>query len=293
MLGEASIPRLVEAGHQVTAVARTMAGGERLRQWGVEPVAVDLFDPEAVRTAVAGSEAVVHFATSIPPIAAMAKREAWAGNDRLRGEATRNLVEAALAQGAARFVQQSVTFVYADGGDSWLDETAPVAPAWDVLDSALEAEAQVERFARSGGDGVVLRLSRLYGPGPASAEYIEGVASRKIPIVGGGGNYVSSLHTEDAGTAVAASLTAPAGTYNVSDDQPVTSAELVSSLASQLGVKPPRRVPVWLARLAAGEAVRFLTISHRVSHDAFTEATGWQPRHPSIVEGWRRLVQGF
>lgn len=292
VLGRETVPRLVEADHDVVAVARSSTHESWLNTIGARPVSVDLFNPEAVSEAVASSEVVVHFATAIPPLAQMSRRQAWESNDRLWSEATGNLVDAALAQGVERFVQQSVTFFYADGGNDWLDERSPISPPWDTLESALEAEAHVDRFNQSGRTGVVLRLSRLYGPGPASAEYIEAVAARKLPIVGDGRNYVSSLHSEDAGRAVAASLSAPAGVYNVSDDEPVRSAELAASLAAELGVKAPRRVPVWLARLVVGKAVGLLTTSHRVSHRKFTEATGWEPEHRSIREGWRYTVLG-
>lgn len=211
-------------------------------------------------------------------------------NDRLRSNVTRILVDAAVANGVAGFVQQSITFFYADGGDTWLDETAPIAGSWDVLESALDAEANVERFRDSGGNGVTLRLSRLYGPGLASADYIASVTERKLPIVGDGQNYVSSLHTHDAATATLAALTAPAGTYNVSDDKPQRAAEHTTTLAELLGAPAPRRVPRWLARLVAGDTVALLTTSQRISNSRFKEATGWKPKFPSAPVGWHDVV---
>lgn len=48
--------------------------------------------------------------------------------------------------------------------------------------------------ARPAAPVVTLRLSRLYGPGKASGDFVAGVANRKAPIVGAGDNYVSSIH---------------------------------------------------------------------------------------------------
>lgn len=290
VLGRAALPQLIGAGHEVSAVVRPNSDSEWLEQLGAQPLEVDLFDRQGVTRSVAGNDTVIHFATSIPPLALMSKREAWRVNDRLREEATRHLVDAAIGHEVERFVQESVTFTYADGGDSWLDESAPVAPSWEVLDSALAAEAHVARFSEAGGTGVVLRLSRLYGPGSASAEYVNAVSARKVPVVGKGDNFVSSLHSDDAGSALAASLAAPGGTYNVTDDEPVRSKDYAGILAKQLGVPTPRRIPAWMARIPTGKAVGLLTTSHRVSNQAFKETTGWSPSYPSVREGWPDVV---
>lgn len=290
VLGRAALPHLIEAGHEVSAVAHTDRGSTWLADLGVSPIEVDLFDPDAVGRALAGIDVVIHLATSIPPLSLMGKRETWRLNDRLRDQATRLLVDTAVIQGVQRFIQESVTFFYADGGDSWLDESAPISPSWEVLDSALAAEGHVARFGEAGGTAVVLRLSRLYGPGPASGEYLNAVSARKMPVVGKGDNFVSSLHIDDAGTALAASLTAPGDIYNVADDDPVRSKEYLGILAAELGAPTPRRVPAWMARVATGRAVGLLTTSHRVSNQAFKEATPWSPSHRSVRDGWPQVV---
>ncbi|HUG32636.1 MAG TPA: NAD(P)-dependent oxidoreductase [Acidimicrobiia bacterium] len=290
VLGRPAVPLLLSAGHEVAAVARNDNDRKWLQGLGARPVECDLFDPDSVDTTVAGAEAVVHFATAIPSQQQMTKREAWAANDRLRSDATRVLVDASLTRGVGRFVQQSITLPYADGGEDWLDEDSPTDPGWEVLDSALEAERQLERFRRGGGTGVTLRLSRVYGPGRASGEYIAGIQARKIPVIGKGETYVSSIHVDDAATALAAAMTASNGVYNVSDDNPVTAAAYNDSLAEALGAPRPRRVPRFLARLIVGEALALLNTSQRVSNRRFRAATGWAPAFASVIEGWRDVV---
>ncbi|MEJ7720210.1 MAG: NAD(P)H-binding protein [Ilumatobacteraceae bacterium] len=69
VLGRATVPRSVAAGHEVHGVARSPEKANQLRSQGATPVLnVELFDPASVRSAVGGSEAVVHTATSIPPL---------------------------------------------------------------------------------------------------------------------------------------------------------------------------------------------------------------------------------
>lgn len=290
VLGREGLPLVVAAGHDVTAVSRSPEDSQWLAEMGARAAVVDLFDADQVGEAMSGIDTVIHYATAIPPLDRMAKREAWATNDRLRSEATRLLVEAAVDQGVERFLQESITLIYAEGGDAWLDEVSPIEPAWDVLDSALTAEAHIDRFRAGGGTGVTLRLSRLYGPGRASRDYVSGVSARRIPIIGNGRNYVSSIHVEDAATALLAALGAPDGVYNISDDEPVTSAVYTRYLAEQIGAPTPRRIPRALGRIALGRAVSLLTRSHRVSNRRFRDVTGWAPSYPSALEGWRQVA---
>jgi nucleoside-diphosphate-sugar epimerase len=292
-IGREAVPRLVGAGHEVTAAVRSSSDQAWLSDLGVQSVVVDLFDRDAVSDAVAGADAVLHFATAIPPASRITKRDSWNTNDRLRAEATSYLADAALDNGVAVFIQESITFIYADGGEAWLDESAPIDLAWDVLDSALVAEREVQRFTLGGGRGIALRLSSLYGPGRASGGYLEGVAARKVPLVGSGDQYISRLHTHDAGTAVAAAVTAPAGVYNVSDDEPLHAGEDLTITADLIGAKMPRRVPPWLAKLVAGPASNLLAISQRVSNRQFKATTGWQPHYGSARDGWPAVMGIF
>lgn len=293
VIGREAIPRLLEAGHEVAGIARSGDDRAWLDGIGASGIEVDLFDPHSVGPAVSQVDAVAHFATAIPPRAQMPKLEAWQMNDRLRTEATAILVDAALEHGIATFVQESITFIYADAGDEWIDEESSVQPTWENLDSALDAEREVARFAAHGGVGVTLRMSSLYGPGRVSAEQIGAVAERNAPIVGSGDNFVSHLHIEDAGSSVVAALAAPAGIYNVSDDEPVTSRQDLEALARALGVKPPRRVPAPVARVAAGRATGLLTTSQRVSNRKFKTATDWAPRYRSVLEGWQPVAAAW
>ena len=290
VVGRVAVPLLVAAGHDVAATGRSDEGRDWLNRVGARPVDVDLFDENEVDTATRGTDAVIHFATKIPSLTEMVKVEPWAMNDDLRDRATGMLVDAALANGVGRFIQQSITFFYSDGGSDWLDEAAPIDTSFTPLASAIKAEGHVERFREGGGVGVSLRMARLYGPGEVSREYVEAMRKREIPVVGRGANYVSSLHIEDAATAVAASLNAPDGTYNVGDDEPVTSLVYTSTLAELLSAPKPRRIPGAAVQMALGKASSLLRPSQRVSNRKFRGTTGWAPARPTVVEGWQDVL---
>jgi nucleoside-diphosphate-sugar epimerase len=286
VLGRPSVKALVAAGHEVRGASRGEEKAALLRSLGATPVQVDLFDAESVRHAVAGCEAVIHLATRIPPLTRMRWKGAWKENDRLRRDATRNLVDAALATGAQVFIMESITFIYADGGDEWLDESSPIQLSWTALDSAVDAERETQRFGESGGRAVVLRFGAFYAPYAASTIDTVRLARRRMfGVIGGGRNYFSSIHVDDAASAVVAALNAPAGTYNVTEDEPVRQAEYAQALADAFHTGWPRRVPKWLGRLVLGGPSNYILQSQRVSNKRFKLATGWQPIHPSVREG--------
>ena len=286
VIGQRAIPLLIERGHKITAVVRSDRDATWLDDLGATAAVHDILNPSSAAEAVRGHDAVFHFATSIPDATDMTKRKAWATNDRLRTEAAEYLVDAAIAEGVEAFVQESVTFFYADGGDTWLDESSAIDPPWEVTESALMAERQVARFTAAGGRGISLRISQLYGPGEVSADQISLLKARRLPVVGRGNNFVSHVHVDDVATALVAAVDVPSGVYNVTDDRPVSARESADLLAEAVGAPRARRVPAWLARVAVGKAANLLAVSQRVSNRAFREAAGWEPIYPSVREGW-------
>lgn len=292
VLGQPTVKLLVSAGHEVRGTARGEEKSRLLRSLGTEPVSTDLFDAGAVKSAVAGSEAVVHIATKIPPIMKMRSRKAWEENDRLRREATKNLVDAAIAAGAQTFIAESITFVYASGGERWLDETAPLKLAWSALDSTLDLERETQRFGESGGKAIVLRFGLFYAPYATSTiDSAKMMKRRMFGVIGKGDNYFSSIHVDDAAAAVVAALDAPAGTYNVAEDDPVTQLEYARALAEALHLPKPMKFPRWLGKLFLGGPSNYILNSTRVSNKKFKEATGWSPRYPSVREGFQQVAR--
>ena len=285
VVGTRALPAMVAAGHDVDAVARTDAKADLVRSLGGQPVTVDLFDPDAVRTAVAGSEAVVNLATSIPPLTKAARGSAWVTNERLRSEASNHLVDAAVNAGASRYVQESIAFPYADNADRWIDEDHPVDHV-GPFSGARDAEAAARRFTDSGGAGVVLRFAQFYAPEATHTRAFNATIRRRVnPFVGDPDGYCSFVHATDAGSAVVAALQAPSGIYNVADDEPLTRADAGRVVAEALGVKPPHGLPK-LVRAASPGSAKLLMRSLRVSNRRFKENTGWVPAHPSIRGSW-------
>ncbi|HVA04377.1 MAG TPA: NAD(P)H-binding protein [Acidimicrobiales bacterium] len=284
VLGRRVVALLVGAGHDVSGVARSDGRAILLEGLGATPIRVELFDADAMTRAVAGHDVVCNLATHIPPTFKATRPGAWVENDRIRNEASRILADASLAGEVPRYVQESIAFLYRDGGPHWLDESSPIDPVAG-LRSATVAESSAARVTASGAIGVTLRFGAFYGPDSESSLAMIKLAKRRIALNAGPDRYVSSITTDDAAAAVVAAASAPAGLYNIGDDDPVTCREYFAALAGALGVRPPFIAPAGLAKLG-GAMVAAVTRSQRVSNGAFVEATGWRPVQPSVREGW-------
>jgi nucleoside-diphosphate-sugar epimerase len=279
VIGTRAVRALHSAGHRVTGVTRSERGRELLESLGARAVEADVFDEASLRRAFDGADAVVNLLTHVPRADRMAEPGAWAENDRMRTEASAAVARAAQAAGVRRLVQESIAFVYADGGDAWIDEDAPVAGG-GVTTTALTAERNARELF--GGDTVVLRFGLFIGPESGSTQAALAAARDGASIaIGRPGAYRPTIWLDDAAAAIAAAIDVPAGTYNVADADPPTNAEIDAALAAAVGVealrpRAPRDNP--LAR------------SQRVSTRRLREASGWAPRMRAGTEIWSRIA---
>ena len=304
-IGKELVPQLVAQGHEVVGMTRSASKQDLVRSLGARPVVADALDSDAVANAVASAEpeVIVHQLTALsgkmsirdarhPERASMAKL-----TNRLRTEATDHLLAAGRAAGARRFVAQSFgAFRYARTGGPVMTEDDPLdpnppAPLRPVVETLLYLEDAVTTI--DWGEGLALRYGGFYGPGTSTSLAPDAVMAapirkRRFPIIGEGGGVWSHIHVEDAAaaTAIAVERGRP-GVYYIVDDEPAPVREWLPALASALGAKPPRRVPRWLGRLAAGEAATIMMTEARgASNEKAKSELGWQLRYPS----WR---QGF
>lgn len=286
VVGRRLIPLLIGNGHAVTAVIRSPENRTALARAGATTLGVGLFDRNALHAALRRHDAVVNLATHIPSSSwKMLRRSAWAENDRIRREASSNLVDAAIAAGVSRFVQESFAPVYPDRGDQWIDEDVPIEPV-AYNRTLLDAERAAARFTASGRSAVVLRFGAFYGPDAMQlADAVRLIRRGWAPLPGPPGSYVSSVSHDDAATAAAAGLLAAPGVYNVVDDDPVTHREYADSLAAALGVAAPRMLPPWTSVLM-GSLGKLLARSQRISNLRFRSTTDWVPKYRSVREGW-------
>lgn len=238
--------RLTGEGWRVVGTTRAGQGGT---------LAFD--DEAAVRAEIA---AATHILSSVPP----------------EGDADPVLARYGGAFGDAWLGYLSSTGVYGDAAGAWVDETAPVGRG--------------RRSARAAADGEwltvgarVFRLPGIYGPGRSPLDRVrEGRAAR----VDAPGQVFSRVHVEDIAAGVIAGFDAPAGAYNLADDEPAPQNAVIEYAAALLGCAPPPVVPIGtLSPMAQG----FYAENRRVANGKARRVLGWTPAYPDYRFGLRAL----
>jgi nucleoside-diphosphate-sugar epimerase len=278
-LGGAVCTALADAGHEVAAVVRS-PGSEPA---GTRALQADLTDEGALADAVTQAEpdTVVHLAAEI------ATQRDPDRIDLVNITGTERLLAACTAAATLpRFVFAS-TVVTGEASGAVLDEETPLP----VETAYGRSKQEGERLVRESGlEHAILRPSHVYGPGGWFA--VEIVARLRGPgraaVVGKGDNWWDVVHVDDVAAGfVAAAEKAPSGAvYHLVDDEPITQYDFVALVARALGTGKPRRVPPWIARLAAGaDPVRAVIRSARSSNAKAKSQLGWMPRFPTAEEG--------
>jgi nucleoside-diphosphate-sugar epimerase len=282
-IGGALCSRLLDAGHEVVSLVRR-AGSEPP---GTRAAVGDLRDAHlADALASAGPDCVFHLAAEI------ASQRSERRIREVNVEGTERLLDACLALSGAdpaagpRIVFSS-TVVTGDAGGRLLEEDGPLPVRTPYGRSKQEGERMV---LESGLPAVVLRPSHVYGPGGWYAnELIPRLRQRgRLAVVGSGRNLWDVVHVDDVAAALvlAAEHAGAGSTYHVVDDEPISFYDFMALTARALGVGPPRRVPVTLARLLAGpHAVDALVRSARSSSAKIKRELGWRPLFPTAEEG--------
>jgi 2-alkyl-3-oxoalkanoate reductase len=298
-IGRRLVPLLIQAGHDVTATTRTPGKQRALQEVGANAVVLDALDADAVNEAVTNAkpEVVINQLTALSGSFNLRKFDDYfAQTIRLRHEGTDNLLLAARAAQAKRFIAQSYTGWNNErtGGpikteDDPLDPN-PTAASRRTIASQLYLESSVT--AASDVEGVVLRYGSFYGPGTSigrDGELTAMVRRRMLPVVSGGTGIWSFIHIEDAAAATVLAINRGVpGIYNIVDDEPAPVSQWLPYLAREIGAKPPLRLPVWLARPMIGEqGVSVMTAIRGSSNSKANRELGWVPTYRSWREGFR------
>ena len=283
VIGRSAVAELVAAGHEVVGLARTPEKAELLRSLGATPRVGRLGDQDFLVDLFSGADAIANLATHVPVGFAGALPGAWRSNDRLRTDGVRRVVEAARLAGVRRLVQESVSFLYADQGDTWVTEGSPL-DITRATEPASVAEAQVQDYVCDSRVGVVLRFGFIVGNDPMTCWQLKAAHQGRSIGSGDPDGWLHPVHTDDLGTAVVAGLTAPSGVYNVGAE-PVRRADYVQAFADAVGRTSLSFMRPLLTRLAGGRAEP-MTRSLRVCSDHFTASTGWTPSRGRLDASW-------
>jgi nucleoside-diphosphate-sugar epimerase len=279
----------------VTATTTSAGKLGLLEQLGAEGVVMDGLNEASVGEAVAAArpDAIVHEMTGLSvvrngkPNFRHPERFA-ATTNRLRTEGTDHLLAAANATAVSHVVAQSVAnwTEIREGGPLSEDDPLPSEEVGPKMRGVAEGLRYVENVVVKAG-GAALRYGAFYGPG-ATDDLVELVRKRRFPLVGGGTGYFNWVHLDDAASATVLALEQQAkGVFNIVDDEPAQVREWLPYLAESAGLRPPMRLPKWVAQLLAGEMVKIVTEGCAFSNAKAKRELGWELHYPSWRQGFK------
>ena len=283
VIGRAAVAALLGAGHDVVVLSRSRANAATIADLGATAVPGTIFDRGSLERAYVGADAVINLATRVPTGYGALLPRAWRSHDQLRTVGVRNVVEAARRAGVRRVVQESVSFLYADQDQDWVNELSPLGITPKTEPVAV-GESLVQDYACDSRVGVVLRFGTIVGDDAQTRFWLRAAAGGRPVGVGEPDSWAHLLHTDDLGAAVLAALHAPSGVYNVGAE-PVQRHALVQGYADAVGAESGAFMGA-LSRWFAGPRLEPLTRSLRVCSDHFAAQTGWRPTRPRFDADW-------
>ena len=216
-------------------------------------------DNETVRAEVA---AATHILSSVPPDDA--------------GDPVLSRYGGMIREARGKLLYLSSTGVYGDTGGAWVDESAPIGGGRRTARSAADAD-----WLMLGAS--VFRLPGIYGPGRSPLDRLREGRAHRVNLPG---QVFSRIHVDDLAAGVIAGLDAPAGAYNLADDQPASHDEVIEYAAKLLGVAPP---PVIALEDLSPMARGFYAENRRIATGKAKRVLGWAPQYDDYRAGLRAL----
>ena len=288
--GRALIPLLIANGHTVTGTTRSESKTGELRKLGANAQVMDGLDAASVKAAIDATQpdVIVHQMTALTGIDMRNIDKAFHLTNRLRTEGTEHILAA--AKGKLVIAQSFAGWPYARTGGRIKTEADPLDPdaaEGHPRDPRRDPPPRAARRPRRAASSCATAASTAPAPGMApGGDQLQMIHKRQFPLVGNGEGIWSFLHTDDIATATLAAIEhgRPGEIYNIVDDEPAPTKEWLPYLAQQVGAKPPRKVPAWMAKIVASPAaVAMMTESRGASNAKAKAELGWAPKHPQLA----------
>ncbi|MDI1282792.1 MAG: SDR family oxidoreductase [Reyranella sp.] len=268
------IAQLAKAeGWTVAGTCRSAEKAASLRAGGIE---THVFDGTAPLSAAAFGDSS-HVVCTIAP--------GHAGDPALR-------LATPLLRQAPWLGYLSTVGVYGDHGGGWVDEETPPSPGKPRSLERLAAERGWQAMALEAGAKLdIFRLPGIYGPGRSALDQVKAGTARRIDKPG---QIFSRAHVADIAATVVKAMTSPhpGSLYNVADDLPVSTGEVVAFACELLGVPVPSSIPWEEAAPAMSDMARsFYSESRRIRNDKIKRKLGVVLKYPTYREGLTAILK--
>src|SRR5262245_31865944 len=259
-LGKRMAKRLIEAGHQVRALARPSPIPRQMPA-GVETVQGDVTDAESLKRGMRGCDTVVHSAALVKMW--VRDRSAF---DRINVDGLKNVLAAARLEGVSRIVYTSSFIALGPTDGKVADETwvhAPHGHHNDYERTKAAADLVAREAAAKGAPIIVVYPGVVYGAGDLTdgslmTKTIRDFMRRRVPgYLGTGDQVICYAYMDDViGGHLLARERGVTGRGYILGGPNADYHELFQLLSKLTGVKAPtRHLPFWLMGLA-GKALR-------------------------------------
>ncbi len=274
--GKALVKRLIEEGHQVTALDyKEGLKTEELRKLGAEVVIGSVTDKAVVEKSMQGVEVVHHLAAAFRELNVP---DTYYHEVNVGG--TVQVLEAAFRQGVKKFIYCSTCGVHGNIDHPPGGEDAPIQPADYYQATKYEAEPLVREYFQKGMETVILRPAAIYGPGDPERFYMifKRVAKGSFPMFGKGKTYYHPLYIDNLIDAFMLAMEEGKGdgqAYLIADEQYLEIEELVKKVGDSLGIEVKINHYPLVPLIVAGHIFEKLFKPFRITPPIFPRRVDW------------------
>jgi nucleoside-diphosphate-sugar epimerase len=271
-IGSAVVPEMIQAGHEVTGLARSDAAAASVKALGAEVRRGDLGDLDGLREAAAGSDAVVHLAFD---------HETMFAGDFAGATATDLAVVQAFGDALAGTGKTLIGVGFKPSGDAKRDAVINANPRSVVART-------IDGFTDRGVRAILVAIP----PVTHSARDKHGFIPMMIKFARDTG--VSGYVDEGANRWPAAHTLDVASLYRLALEKAPAGAQLYAATEEGIEVREiaeviGRRLGIPAASVPAGQAADhfkgfpFITMDITMPNADTRRLLGWEPTHPGLI----------
>jgi nucleoside-diphosphate-sugar epimerase len=184
----------------------------------------------------------------------------------------------------------STTGVYGNQDGAWIDEAAPTMPSSKRGKQRLKAEQQWQSLHLAEGLPLhIFRIAGIYGPGRSALDAVRSGTARRIDKPG---HAFNRIHIEDIVQTLIASINKPnpGSIYNLADDLPSPSHEVIQFACNMIGIDSPPLLPFDQAGVSP-IAQSFYKENKRLRNDKIKNELGVELIHPDYRSGLQACLE--